>query len=735
MTLTGYLPDTHFGNAPSSAFTPALSFWVGGGEMGERIRNHAWALTALGPAQHWPQSLKTIVNLMLNTQHPVIVWWGPGLIQLYNDAYAPLIGSERHPSSLGQGAQECWAEIWPIIGPQIAKVMQGDGGAWHENALVPVTRNGQLKDCWWTYSHSPIAEITALNGIGGVVLITTETTDTMLAQKIRERDSVWRNAPDLFVTVGADGVFQAVNPAWQSVLGHTYDQVIGHPMEEFIWPEDINSSQMALVQALENGNLADFRNRMRHKDGTMRWISWYSAKEGSQLFGYGRDVTREQQQAQALIDSERQLRQSQKMEAVGQLTGGIAHDFNNLLAVMMGSLALLERQLLAVTEGGQMPLKEVHLQRHLSNAQSAGRRAAALTQRLLAFSRQQTIEPAIVDVPTLVKEMVELIGITVGMSVELNFVAPTDTGLAVRADKNQLENALLNLCINARDAMPDGGVLTIESSAVLLGEAAAAAMLVPNMQPGSYVQLKVSDTGCGMGAAVISRAFDPFFTTKPVGMGTGLGLSMIYDFAQQSGGHAQLESTLGKGTRASIYLPRLSADGGAAAHLTGPIAVPYADSTAAFQPAFTQIPLADYVLPIAALVATVAAKKSQRTILVVDDEAIVREFVAEVLTEEGFQVLQAATALEGLQQLRAAVPLVLLITDVSLPGGMNGRQLAEGARDMQPDLQVLFITGFAESTVWRGGQPPPGMQVLVKPFEIDSLIARVAHMLQTAHSP
>ena len=734
MTPTAFASESQPGASPAPALKPDLDFWAGGGAMGEKIRNFPWAQTVLGDAAHWPQSLKITVSLMLNTRHPAQVWWGPTLVQIYNDAFELLIGPERLLNALGQPGSECWKEAWPIIGPQINQVLHGGDSIWQQNALVPIVRNGQLEDCYWTYSYSPITDPTVLGGIGGVLFIGSETTETVRAQKILERDSVWRNAPDLFVSVSVKGVFQAVNPAWQSVLGHTYDQVIGHPMEEFIWPEDIGSTQVALVQALENGNLRDFRNRMLHKDGTTRWISWYTAKEGSQLFGYGRDVTREQQQAQALIDAELQLRQSQKMEAVGQLTGGIAHDFNNLLAGMMGSLALLERQLLEVAESGQISLKKVHLQRHLSNAQSAGRRAATLTQRLLAFSRQQTLEPAIVDVPTLVKEMVELIGSTVGMSVELNFVAPTDTGLVVRADKNQLENALLNLCINARDAMPDGGVLTIESSAVLLDEAAAAALRVPDMRPGAYVQLKVSDTGCGMDAAVISRAFDPFFTTKPVGTGTGLGLSMIHDFAQHSGGYAQLESTLGKGTWASIYLPRLSADGGAAAQLAEPVVVARPDNTAPL-PTSSQVPMADYVLPIAAVVATVAAKKGQRTILVVDDEAIVREFVAEVLTEEGFHVLQAATALQGLQHLRSAVPLALLITDVGLPGGMNGRQFAEAARDVQAGLQVLFITGFAESTVWHGGHHPSGMQVLVKPFEIDTLIARVSHMLQKAHSP
>ena len=285
MTSTAFASESQLGASPAPALKPDLDFWAGGGAMGEKIRNFPWAQTVLGDAVHWPQSLKIMVSLLLNTRHPAQVWWGPKLVQIYNNAFELLIGPERLLTALGQPCSECWKEAWPIIGPQINQVLHGGDSIWQQNALIPIVRNGQLEDCYWTYSYSPVSDPTAPGGIGGVLTIGSETTETVYAQKILERESVWRNAPDLFVTVGADGVFQAVNPAWQSVLGHTYDQVIGHPMEEFIWPEDIGSTQVALVQALENGNLRDFRNRMRHKDGTIRWISWYTAKEGSQLFG------------------------------------------------------------------------------------------------------------------------------------------------------------------------------------------------------------------------------------------------------------------------------------------------------------------------------------------------------------------------------------------------------------------------------------------------------------------
>lgn len=382
------------------------------------------------------------------------------------------------------------------------------------------------------------------------------------------------------------------------------------------------------------------------------------------------------------------LRQSQKMEAVGQLTGGIAHDFNNLLAGISGSLELLSKRLHEGRLNG--------VERYIDAAQGAAQRAASLTQRLLAFSRRQTLDPKPTDVNRLISGMEELIRRSVGPDVEVEVVGAG--GLwATRIDQSQLENALLNLCINGRDAMaPDGGRLTIETANKWLDERHARQRELP---PGQYVSLCVTDTGTGMTPEVQAQAFDPFFTTKPLGQGTGLGLSMIHGFVRQSGGQVRLYSEVGKGTTMCLYLPRYAGD---------------ADD-------------AD-----AAGAANIAQGGHGETVLVIDDETTVRMLVAEVLGDAGYHVIEAPDGPSGLEILRSDVRIDLLISDVGLPGGMNGRQVADAARETRPDLKVLFITGYAENAAVGNGLLAPGMEVLTKPFVMADLALKVHDMIEGA---
>ncbi|OAS19967.1 ATP-binding protein [Methylobacterium platani] len=386
-----------------------------------------------------------------------------------------------------------------------------------------------------------------------------------------------------------------------------------------------------------------------------------------------------------LMQAEEQLRQSQKMEAVGQLTGGLAHDFNNLLAGISGSLELMNARI------GQGRLGEID--KYMTAAQGAARRAAALTHRLLAFSRRQTLDPKATDVNQLVAGLIDLIQRTVGPSVRIDTVCLPDLWPAL-VDPSQLENALLNLCINARDAMPGGGRITIETGHRRIDRQAAQRQDMPE---GEYLSLSVSDTGTGMPPEVIAKAFDPFFTTKPLGQGTGLGLSMIYGFAKQSGGQVRIHSEEGEGTTVSIYLPRHR----------GP-----AEREA--------------VAPEGALRPVAAAGE---TVLIVDDEPSVRMLVADVLGDLGYAAIEAAEGGGGLAVLQSAARIDLLITDVGLPGGLNGRQLADAARVTRPDLKVLFITGFAETALLSNGQLEPGMAVLTKPFAVDALAARIRELI------
>ena len=387
-----------------------------------------------------------------------------------------------------------------------------------------------------------------------------------------------------------------------------------------------------------------------------------------------------------IADLNDRLRQSQKMEAVGQLTGGIAHDFNNLLTGIIGGLRLVQ------TRVAQGRLNE--LDRYIDAATTCAHRAASLTHRLLAFSRRQTLDPKPVDVNRLTASMDDLIRRTGGPAIQVETVMAGGLWRTL-CDVNQLENALLNLAINARDAMPDGGRLTIEAANVRLDDAYASRH--HDVAPGHYVALSVTDTGTGMTPEVVARVFEPFYTTKPIGQGTGLGLSMVYGFAQQSGGHASIHSEVGQGTTVRLYLPRSTANDEDAAGL--PDAPP--DNAA----------------------------KAGRTVLVVEDEPVVRMLIGEVLRELDYDVIEAGDGAEALRVLQSKQRVDLLVTDIGLPGGMNGRQVADAAQVHRPHLKALFITGYAESAVVGNGVLAANTQLITKPFAMDVLAAKIKTML------
>ena len=387
----------------------------------------------------------------------------------------------------------------------------------------------------------------------------------------------------------------------------------------------------------------------------------------------------------ARAEAEEILRQSQKMEAVGQLTGGIAHDFNNLLTGIGGSLQMIQNRM----SQGRMD----SVDRYIVAAQGAVKRAAALTHRLLAFSRRQTLDPKPTNINRLIGGMEELIRRTVGPSVQMEVVGAGGLWPTL-VDPNQLENALLNLCINARDAMPDGGRLTIETANKWLDDRAAKERDLP---PGQYVSLCVTDTGTGMTPAVMAHVFEPFFTTKPFGQGTGLGLSMIYGFVRQSGGQIRIYTEVGNGTTMCLYLPRHDRNAEQEDGLSEPHkATPAGDG---------------------------------EVVMVIDDEPTIRMLISEVLEEQGYATIEASDGPSGMRVLRSAARIDLLITDVGLPDGMNGRQIADAARELRPDLKVLFITGYAENAVVRSGHLEKGMQVFAKPFEVNALARKIREII------
>jgi PAS domain S-box-containing protein len=800
------------------------NFLAGDGEMARRIRMHEWHRTSLGEPSVWPQPLRTAVRLILNCAHPMYIFWGAEGFCFYNDAYRPSIGDERHPSSLGQPARQVWDEIWDIIGPQIEQVMAARGATWHKNALVPITRNGKREDVYWTYTYSPIDAEMAPNGVGGVLVVCSETTESVIAaqkiaaererllallkqmpgfvavlsgpqhiyeyvndayvtiagprdfigRRIREvfpeladqmffalldevyttgkpfvaravplrlkgddeeryidlvyepirnaegavtgifvggydvteahrikadlerkviertqaRGRTWQVSPDLMGALNSRGYFETSNPAWKTLLGWTEEEVARMSIWELLHPDDVERTRHGFNLTQLGQPAIRFPNRYRCKDGSYRWISWVGVPEEGMVYCAGRDITEEKKAEEQLQRAQEQLRQAQKMEAVGQLTGGLAHDFNNLLAAISGSVEVIG----ALVKRGRVG----EIDRYLTAAQNSTRRAAALTQRLLAFSRRQTLDPKATDVNRLVAGMEDLIRRTVGPAVELEVVGAGGLWLT-KIDPSQLESSLLNLCINARDAMaPDGGRLTIETANKWLDERAARERDLP---PGQYISLCVTDTGTGMSQEVIEHAFDPFFTTKPLGEGTGLGLSMVYGFARQSGGQIRIASEVGTGTTMCLYLPR---------HLGA----------------------VDEAEPIE--MASPAAHGHGETVLVVDDEPTVRMLIKDVLLENGYVPLEAEDGPTALKLLESDVRIDLLVTDVGLRGGVNGRQLADAARVFRKNLRVLFITGYAENAVVGNGHLAPGMEVLTKPFVMATLGRKIRDLIASA---
>ncbi len=478
-----------------------------------------------------------------------------------------------------------------------------------------------------------------------------------------------------------DGTFQydEINPATLRLYEMTRDQVIGRTIDEVFGAERAAELNAHLMESLRR----EGPHRYVRKQGRSMVEAIATpipAESGGmrRLTVTARDVTERH-------NLEDQLRQAQKMEAVGQLTGGIAHDFNNLLTSMSGSLELLQRRLGEGRLGG--------VERYISAAQDACRRAASLTQRLLAFSRRQTLDPRATDLNRLIAGMEDLIRRSVGPDISVEVVGAGGLWLT-RVDVSQLESALLNLCINARDAMaPHGGRLTIETANKWLDDRAARER---ELRPGQYISLCVTDTGAGMAPDVIGRVFDPFFTTKPIGQGTGLGLSMVHGFVRQSGGQVRIYSELGKGTTVCLYLPRHAGE--------------------------EEHEISEATLP--------ADGGHGEIVLLIDDEPAIRMLIREVLEEHGYAALEAEDGPSGLRILQGAGRIDLLITDVGLPGGLNGRQVADAARELRPGLKVLFITGFAENVALGNGCVAPDMAVITKPFALTALATKIRELIE-----
>jgi len=495
-------------------------------------------------------------------------------------------------------------------------------------------------------------------------------------------------------TISIDGLVVSWNTGARRLKGYEPAEIIGKPYATFFTPEDRARGvpERALQTARREGRFEAEGWRVR-KDGTRFWalgVIGAVRDESGELIGFAkitRDMTEREEAQRALREAQEQLAASQKMEAIGQLTGGIAHDFNNLLMIVLGNLETAQRH------ARSTPPVNPNLERSIANAVRGAQRAAALTSRLLAFSRRQPLNPKPLDVNRFLTGVADFLQRSLGETIQVEMVG--SAGLwRIEADPNHLETALVNLAINARDAMPGGGKVTIEAANIFADEHYC--MRNPEVAPGQYVVICVSDTGVGMSPEVMSRAFEPFFTTKEIGHGTGLGLSQVYGFVKQSGGNVKIYSEVGHGTTVKIYLPR------------------YASTSDVEEQPVSEV---------------LGQGEQGEVILVVEDDSDLRDYLCEVLRELGYQVLTAidgVTALPILEETSRRIDL--LLTDVVMPG-INGRQLAARAQELRPELPVLYMTGYSRNAVVHHGRLDPGVELLQKPVTQSELAARVRDLL------
>jgi len=495
-----------------------------------------------------------------------------------------------------------------------------------------------------------------------------ETLESAVEDRTRERDRIYELSNDLFAVAGFDGYLKSVNPAWTRLLGHSQERLLSRPFVEIIHPDD-HAAAAQLIGAMRDGRVVRrFEDRLVAADGRIVWIAWTAVPEGELFYAVGRDVTRDREREEA-------LRQAQKMEAVGQLTGGIAHDFNNLLQAVHGNLSLIQRR-----------AEDDRIRRWASQGLQAAERGAKLTAQLLAFSRAQKLEVRPVAVPAMIAGMEDLLTRTLGPMIRIR-LALDGEATTVLADPTQLEMAVLNLAINARDAMPDGGVLSIRTERCGLVQD-------PDLPDGDYLKLEISDTGLGMPPDVAARAFDPFFTTKGVGKGTGLGLSQVYGMARQAGGTARIRTRPGEGTTVTLFLRSTTPD--------------------------ERMASADE--------ATDGPGEPARaaTVLVIDDDPDVRRLLADALEALGYAVITAEDGHAGLDALDRSSPDLLLV-DFAMPG-MNGAEVASAARARRPDLAIVFASGYADTAAIDAVAGPSAV-TLRKPFRVEELEAVVASAL------
>jgi len=707
---------------------PVLAGWpIGGGECGAIVRGFDWASTPLGSVQGWSPELRATVANVVNSPVAKVLMWGPEHVMIYNDGYKAIAGA-KHPAALGGTVPGTWPEIWDFNRDVLAAGFRGERVSYQDRSLV-LERDGVAELMTFDLFYTPVYE--AGGKVGGVLCTCVDNSARRAIEaELARSNTRFRTAIDamhgVLWTNSAEGRMIGEQPGWATLTGQSFADYQDYGWSAAIHPDDAAPTVDAWNAAVAAKGPFVFEHRVRRHCGTWRtfavralpvigddgeiveWvgvhtdISHQRAAEAA-LRDHAEMLARQVRHREAAEDQLRQLNeqletrviteigerrdaeaklhQAQKMETVGKLTGGVAHDFNNLLQVVSGNLQLLGKDIAGNARAEQ----------RIANAMAGVSRGSKLAAQLLAFGRRQALEPKVVNVTRFVRGMDDMLRRAIGEGIEIETVV--GGGLwNTFIDPGQVENALLNLAINARDAMEGQGRLTIE-----LGNAHLDADYCRHhdeIEPGQYVMLAVTDTGTGMSPEVQAKVFEPFFSTKVEGKGSGLGLSMVYGFVKQSGGHVAIYSELGEGTTIRLYLPRaVESEDVEVATLHGPVT------------------------------------GGTETVLVVEDDADVRATVVEMLGDLGYRVLQAPDATAALAVVESGIPIDILFTDVVMPGTLKSPELARKAKARLPDLAVLFTSGYTENSIVHGGKLDAGVELLSKPYTREALARRFRHVL------
>jgi putative addiction module CopG family antidote len=695
-----------------------LSWLRGGGECGALMHQVDWSSTALGCPSRWSAQLRATTNNVLNSPVPKVLMWGPEHVMIYNDGYVDIAGA-NHPRSLGGTVPGIWPEIWDFNRRVLEKGLRGEITSNRDQPMTLI-RDGVAREFIFDLYYTPVFDEA---GVGGVLCTVVDDTDRFLAEKRlayseNELRTITDGLPVLIAYVDSDHIYRFANSYYEEWVGVPPASMIGRHIREVLGDETYIARQRRMEQAM-SGEAVLFDAPMRHRSGDYRAteVQYLPRKESDGsvagfhvlVFDIEDRVRREETLSQEarrrqvaedqlrhlnenleirVIEeiaerrqAEMQLAQSQKMEAIGKLTGGVAHDFNNLLQVVSGNLQLLSKD----TAGNE------RAERRIANAMAGVSRGSKLAAQLLAFGRRQALEPKVVNVARFVRNMDDILRRAIGEEIEIETVVAGGLWNTF-IDPSQVENALLNLAINARDAMDGQGKLTIELGNASLDDDYA--RVHSEVTAGQYVMLAVSDTGCGMSADLAEKVFEPFFSTKSEGKGSGLGLSMVYGFIKQSGGHVKIYSEVGEGTTIKLYFPRSSESEDIEVSIdSGPVT------------------------------------GGSETVLVVEDDDEVRATVVELLSELGYRVLKSVDAASALNVIESGIPIDVLFTDVVMPGRLKSPELARMAKERLPKLAVLFTSGYTENSIVHGGRLDAGVDLLSKPYTREALARKIRQVI------